>query len=169
MHFKMSKSAYSLFENIMNTDGSHTASDKNKFMQFDIYYCCAMIGMSAIQLDTDSSDLRDIVEKYPKPYNDYKAHIAGLLIATEAKRQGINPKSSMLEEIMLKYLSDDDTMLSEEGIKTLNAYALKGYNLLHEYPLSEKPTSREEFLEAFSVALKMYEKDEKYFGLAKEN
>ncbi len=158
MHFRMSRNAYSLFENIMNTDGSHAASDKNKFMQFDIYYCCAMIGMSAIQLDTDTTVLRDIVEKYPKPYVDCRAHIAGLLIATEAKRQGIEPQSSRLEEIMLKYLSEDDSLLSEEGIKTLNAYALKGYNLLHEYPLSEKPTSREEFLEAFSAALKKYEK-----------
>ena len=154
----MSKNAYSLFENIMNTDGSHAVSDKNKFMQFDIYYCCAMIGMSAIQLDADTSILRDIVEKYPKPYVEYKAHIAGILIATEAKRLGVEPQSSKLEEIMLKYLDDNDTLLSEEGIKTLNAYALKGYNLLHEFPLSEKPTSREEFLEAFNIAIATYNK-----------
>lgn len=156
MHFRISKSAYSFFDNIINIDGSHAASDKNKFMQFDVYYCCALIGMSAIQLDEDATDLRDIVEKYPKPYADYKAHIAGLLIATEAKRLGIDPQSSKLEEIMLKYLSDDDTLLSEEGIKTLNAYALKGYNLLHDFPLSEKPTSREEFLEAFNIAMATY-------------
>lgn len=157
MHFRISKNAYAFFDNIINTDGSHAASDKNKFMQFDVYYCCAIIGMSAVQLDDDATDLRDIVEKYPKPYADYKAHIAGLLIATEAKRLCIDPQSSKLEEIMLKYLSDDDTMLSEEGIKTLNAYALKGYYLLNEFPLANKPTSREEFLEAFNTALKYYE------------
>ena len=28
---------------------------------------------------------------------------------------------------MLQYLSNNDTLLSEDGIKTLNAYALKGY------------------------------------------
>ena len=158
MHFRISKNAYSFFDKIINTDGSHAVSDKNKFMQFDVYYCCALIGMSAVQLDNDITDLRDIVEKYPKPYADYKAHIAGLLIATEAKRLGINPQSSKLEEIMLKYLSDDDSLLSEEGVKTLNAYALKGYYLLNEYPLVEKPTSREEFLEAFNIAVKYYEK-----------
>lgn len=157
MHFRISKNAYSFFENIINTEGSHAASDKNKFMQFDVYYCCALIGMSAVQLDDDATDLRDIVEKYPKPYADYKAHIAGLLIATEAKRKGIDPQSSKLEEIMLQYLSDDDTMLSEEGVKTLNAYSLKGYYLLTEFPLVNKPTSREEFLEAFNTALKYYE------------
>jgi len=156
MHFKISKNAYSFFDNIINTDGSHSVSDKNKFMQFDVYYCCALIGMSVVRLDDDTTDLRDIVEKYPKPYAEYKANIAGLLIATEAIRLGIGTQSGMLEELMLKYLSDDDTMLSEEGIKTLNAYALKGYNLLIEYPLSDKPTSREEFLEAFHEAMKYY-------------
>ena len=158
MHFRISKNAYSFFDKIINTEGSHAVSDKNKFMQFDVYYCCALIGMSAVQLDNDITDLRDIVEKYPKPYADYKAHIAGLLIATEAKRLGINTQSSKLEEIMLKYLSDDDPLLSEEGVKTLNAYALKGYYLLNEYPLVEQPTSREEFLEAFNIAVKYYEK-----------
>ena len=53
-------------------------------------------------------------------------------------------------------LADESTMLSEEGIKTLNAYALKGYHLIHEFPLEEKPTSREEFLEAFNMAIQFY-------------
>lgn len=160
MHFQISKNAYSFFDNIMNSEGSHSVADKNKFMQFDVYFCCAVIGMSAVQLDNETTNLRDIVEKYPKAYAEYKAHIAGLLIATEAIRQGITVDSNKLEGIMLIYLSDDDSLLSEKGIKTLNAYALKGYNLLREYPLSEKPTSREEFLEAFNIALKKYSKNE---------
>ena len=47
-------------------------------------------------------------------------------------------------------------MLSEEGIKTLNAYSLKGYHLISEYPLVDKPTSREDFLEAFNMAMQFY-------------
>lgn len=158
MHFKLSKSAKNLFSNIINLEGSHAAEDKNKFMQFDVYYCCALIGMAAVQLDEETSDLVDMVEKYPKQYAQSKAYIAGLLIATEAKRLGIDTQSSKLEDIMIQYLSNDDTMLSEDGIKTLNAYALKGYNLLHEFPLEEKPTSREEFIEAFNVAINKYSK-----------
>lgn len=42
--------------------------------------------------------------------------------------------------------------------KTLNAYALKGYRLITDYPLFDKPTSREEFLDAFNVAMQFYEK-----------
>lgn len=54
--------------------------------------------------------------------------------------------------------SNNDTLLSEDGIKTLNAYALKGYRLITDYPLFDKPTSREEFLDAFNVAMQFYEK-----------
>ena len=133
MHFKIAKSAQSYFNNIMNLEGSHAAEDKNKFIQFDVYYCCALIGMAAAQ-------------------------IAGLLVASEAKRLGIDTQSPKLEQIMLQYLSNNDTLLSEDGIKTLNAYALKGYRLITDYPLFDKPTSREEFLDAFNVAMQFYEK-----------
>ena len=159
MHFKLSKSAKNFFGNIINLEGSHASEDKNKFIQFDVYYCCALIGMAAVQLDEETSDLSDMVEKYPKPYAQCKAYIAGLLIATEAKRLGIDTQSPKLEDIMIQYLSNDDTMLSEEGIKTLNAYALQGYNLIRDFPLEEKPTSREEFLEAFNAAMQSYKND----------
>lgn len=158
MHFKISKSAQNFFSNIINLEGSHGTEDKNKFIQFDVYYCCALIGLAAVQLDNDTSDLKDLVERYPKPYASYRAHIAGLLISTEAKRVNIDPQSPQIEELMLKYLSDESTMLSEEGINTLNAYALKGYHLISEFPLIEKPTSREEFLEAFNIAINRYSK-----------
>ena len=158
MHFKIAKSAQSYFNNIMNLEGSHAAEDKNKFIQFDVYYCCALIGMAAVQIDENSSDLKDLVERYPVQYRDCKAQIAGLLVATEAKRLGIDIQSPNLEEIMVQYLSNNDTLLSEEGIKTLNAYALRGYQLIRDYPLIDKPTSREEFLDAFNIAMCKYER-----------
>lgn len=156
MHFKMSKNAQDFFKDIMNLEGSHAVENKNKFIQFDIYYCCAMIGMAAVQRDEDTSSLRDLVENYPKSYADYKAQIAGLLVATEAKRQNIDIQSPKLEDVMLTYLNDDKTMLSDDGIKSLNAYSLKGFHLIHEYPLEDKPTSREEFLLGFHQALQYY-------------
>lgn len=144
--------------NFFNLEGSHAAEDKNKFIQFDVYYCCALIGMAAGQIDEDTSELKDLVEKYPVQYRDCKAQIAGLLVASEARRLGIDTQSPKLEQIMLQYLSNNDTLLSEDGIKTLNAYALKGYRLITDYPLFDKPTSREEFLDAFNVAMQFYEK-----------
>lgn len=159
MHFRMSKSAQAFFSNIISFDGSHGSDEKSKFsFQFDVYYCCALLGMAACQIDEDTSDLKDLTENYPKPYLENKNYIAGLLVASEAKRQNIDVDSSELEGVMLQYLSNDDTLLSEEGVKMLNAYALKGFHLIHEFPLEEKPTSREEFLEAFNMAMQMYSK-----------
>ena len=114
--------------------------------------------MAAGQIDEDTTELKDLVDKYPVPYRDCKAQIAGLLVASEARRLGIDTQSSKLEQIMLQYLGNNDTLLSEEGIKTFNAYALKGYHLISEYPLVDKPTSREEFLDAFNIAIQYYEK-----------
>ena len=157
MHFRMSQSAQSFFSNIISSDGSHGADEKGKFaLKFDVYYCCALLGMAACQIDEDTSDLKDLVESYPKPYVENKNYIAGLLVASEAKRLGIDIDSPKLEGVMLQYLSNDDTLLSEDGIKMLDAYSLKGYHLIHEFPLEEKPTSREEFLEAFNMAMQYY-------------
>ena len=116
------------------------------------------VGVAAGQIDEDTSELKDLVERYPVQYRDCKAQIAGLLVASEARRLGIDTQSPKLEQIMLQYLSNNDTLLSEDGIKTLNAYALKGYRLITDYPLFDKPTSREEFLDAFNVAMQFYEK-----------
>lgn len=70
-----------------------------------------------------------------------------------------NAKESDLKRILTLIEDDEeDTLLSEDGIKTLNAYALKGYRLITDYPLFDKPTSREEFLDAFNVAMQFYEK-----------
>ena len=158
MRFMLPESAKNYFSNIMRREGSHAPDEKNKFIQFDIYYCCALIGMAAGQIDEDASDLKQMIEKYPVEYRDCKAQIAGLLVASEARRRGIDMQSPKLEQIMLQYLSNNDTLLSENGIKTLNAYALKGYRLITDYPLIDKPTSREEFLDAFNVAIQSYEK-----------
>lgn len=157
MHFKFSQTAKNFFADIITPEGSHGTHNKNKFKhQFDVYYCCAMIGLAAVQRDDNTSDLKDLIEGYPKPYIDSKTQIAGLLVATEAERQGIDIQSPKLEEMMLQYLNDSETMLSEEGIKALNAYALRGFQLIRDYPLSNPPTSREEFLEAFNIAIKQY-------------
>lgn len=145
MRFVMSKKAQDFFGNIIA--GEHGFS-----LQFDIYYCCALVGMTALQRDDDMSGTGQITDKYPQQYNDCKAQIAGLLVASEAKRLGID--NSQLEKVMLDYLSNNDTMLSDEGIKALNAYSLKGYYLIRDNVMLEKPDSKEEFLEAFYETIK---------------
>lgn len=156
MRFSISKSAQRFFNNIIGREGFPASNDKNKFIQFDVYYCCALLGMAARQRDDDTSELSPFLEGYPKQYVESRAQIAGLLVASEAKIQGINIQSSQFEAIMLEYLDSGDTLLSEEGIKALNAYSLKGYHLMKEYASELPPTSREEFLETFYSAIKYY-------------
>ena len=158
MRFKISKSAQNYFSNIINLEGYYASEDRNKFIQFDVYYCCALIGMVACQMDEDASDLRDLVDKYPMPYRDCRAKIAGLLVASEIKRIDLDVHSTQIENLMLQYLDNNDTLLSDDGVKALNAYSLKGFHLLQEYPLMDKPTSREEFLDAFNIAMEHYAK-----------
>ena len=159
MHFKMTQDAKNYFSKIINAGGSHGSEEKNKFMQFDPYYCCALIGLAACELDSDESGYTDIVQDYPQPYKDRKGFIAGLLVSSEAKRKGIDiTQSEIIESMMLYYLSSEsDTMLSDEGVKTLNAYARRGY-LLYQDMFPDKPNSREEFLTGFDLVLKTYEK-----------
>ena len=157
MKFMISRKAQSFFGDIINMDGYVASESPNKFIQFDIYYCCALIGMAACQMEDDTSDLKDLVEKYPNTYRPCKENIAGLLVATEAKRQGIDIQSGQIEEIMLQYLENNDTLLSDDGVKALNAYSQKGFHLIQDYPLmGDKPSSREEFLDAFNKAMKYY-------------
>ena len=70
MHFTMAKSAQDFFSNIIASEGSHGLKEKNKFIQFDVYYCCALIGMAAVQLD----DIQ-FHEAYPDAFaEDFQYH-----------------------------------------------------------------------------------------------
>lgn len=156
MHFKMAQDVRSYFSAIMNQGGSHSSDDKNKFIMFDAYYCCALLGMAKCETDPDETNMQDIIQGYPGPYRDSKAYIAGLLVATEVKRSGIEIQSSSLENVMLKYLtSEDDTLLTDYGVKKLNAYSLRGARILQDL-MPDKPTSREEFLLQFNLAMQIH-------------
>lgn len=157
MRFQMSKEMKNYFDNIMNSGGAYGADDRKKFIIFDVYYYCALVGMAAVELDENKSNLDEgFVQEYPTSYKESKVQIAGLLVATEAKRMGIDMHSERLEEIMLEYLDDSEkTMLSEKGITTLNAYSLRGAQILCDN-MVDKPNSREEFLMTFNNVIKNY-------------
>ena len=158
MHFKMAQDVRAYFINIMNPGGSHGPEEKTKFLIFDPYYCCALIGMAACEIDVDESDYMDITQEYPGSYRDYKAYIAGLLVASEVKRKGVDIHSPMLETTMLEYLTgDNDTLLTDDGIRALNAYSQRGARIYQEL-FPDKPNSREEFLSGFNLAIQMYSK-----------
>lgn len=156
MPFKMAQDVRNYFSNIMNTGGSHGFEDKSKFLMFDPYYCCAIIGMAACEIDTDESDYTEFAKEYPMSYRNCKAYIAGLLVASEAKRKGIDIHNPKMETTMLEYLTNaDDTLLTDAGMYALNAYSRRGVRIYQEL-FPDKPNSREEFLLGFNLAIQMY-------------
>ena len=159
MHFRISKKAQSYFDNIIRSEGfKDSDSSSNKFIQFDVYYCCALVGIAAGQRDDNSVDLQDIIDHYPTAYVPSKSQIAGLIVTAEAKRLGVDFSSPKLEEVLLSYLSSGSTSLSDNGIKALNAYSFKGYHLIEEQLMGDKPLTRAEFLDAFSCVMKNFDK-----------
>lgn len=158
MGFNLTKEQRDFVKNIVNTGGSHGSEDKGKFMFFDPYYCFALIGLSACEIDNGETDAEDFVQTYPLQYKEKRDLIAGLLISTEAKRTGIETNNPKLESVMMEYLSGDNpTLLTDAGMKKLNAYSRRGF-ILYQEVFPDPPQSREEFLQCFGKVLMMYER-----------
>lgn len=158
MHFKISKKAQAYFDNIIRLEGYKGSDSNNKFLQFDVYYCCALVGIAAGQRDDNTADFQDIIDKYPAAYFSCRAQIAGLIVTAESRRLGIDLSSPELETVLLSYLSSNNTLLSDDGVKALNAYSLKGYHLIEEQLMCDKPLTREEFLDAFNMVMHIFSK-----------
>ena len=151
MNFRISRSVKNYFDNII---------DGRNFLQFDVYYPCALIGMAMVQIDDKASDFMDMTDEYPLPYREYKAHIAGLLVATEAKRRNIEATSEELEKAMLEYLAENETLLSDRGVNILNAYSYKGA-MLYMGEAVDAPRNREDFLLLVDQTIKKHEEETK--------
>ena len=154
MRFRLSREAKGFFSNIMG-EGGYSA-DKGKFIQFDIYYCCALIGFAALKINEETSDLDDMMQTYPKEYKNSKAYIAGLLVSSEFKRQGYDVSGSDLEHLMLKYLdNENETHLSNDGFSKLDAYALAGVQIYKEKSV-DAPRKKEDFLLTVKQIIESY-------------
>jgi len=83
-------------------------------------------------------------------------YIAGLLVASEFMRQGFDVRSNDLENLMLKYLdNENDTHLSNEGFAKLDAYSLAGVQIYKDNSV-DSPRSKEDFLLTVKQILSSY-------------
>jgi hypothetical protein len=146
MAFRLPKDARNYFEKIMITGGGKPVDDK--LMQFDAYYLCATIGFALGEIleGEDVLEAQPFYKMYPDDYHESRDYIAGLLIASEIKRRGIQQENAReLEKLMLEYVNHETvTRLRDGGIDKLNAYAAKGMERLGED--IPKPTSLASFL-----------------------
>jgi len=153
MAFRLPKACRQFFDEIVTT-GSAGRSEENKFIWFDAYYLCLLVGLSKSKISPDPSLLEagDFIDNYPEPYIGSRDYIAGLLIATEADRLGIiKEDANALQKLMLDYVDyESPNRLSKFGIDTLNQYAARGAEVIRD-TLSGKPSSLEVFIREYFV------------------
>lgn len=115
---------------------------------FDEYYFCLMVGLAQAKYN-DKAELEssEVTDEYPSEYANCKDYIAGLLIATEAKLQGITENDADdLERLMMTYVdSHSKTRLNSAGERRLNQYAARGYDIMRSRMLG-RHRHLEEFL-----------------------
>ena len=121
-----------------------------KFLMFDAFYCCALIGLDARRVGSDDELEGEVfVNGYPEDFKGQADILAGLLIDAELDRKGIQPGDrASIEREMIKLINPTSaTRLSEDGNKLLNQYAAHGFKLLRDHMMA--PGTLEEFLVAF--------------------
>ena len=141
MSFIMTKEARSFFHNI---------TSPHKFLMFDAFYCCLMVGLDARKVeDASALDADPFIAGYP---DDFKARgdiVAGLLIDAELDRKDIAAEDKIsIEREMIRLVDPTSpTRLSVDGDKLLNLYAASGFAILKDHMMP--PGSIEEFLVAY--------------------
>lgn len=157
MSFKITGKCRNFFRHIYDKEKK---DEKKLRLLFDEYYFCLMAGLaSETYEETPDLEPSEITDQYPEEYRQSRDFIAGLLIATERKRQGIPENdSNALEKLMVRYLEPESkTRLSQEGEHRLNQYAARGIEILMD--TMKEPYELNEFLIAY---LDCFEKNKFY-------
>lgn len=118
-----------------------------RFIMFDAYYSCLLLGLDASQLGTEGgSEESNFLNAYPDAYKGQAELIAGLLVEAELRRLDIGPENREdIEREMVRLLDlVSPTRLSENGDKLLNRYAVTGFQRLQAGML--QPDNLEDFL-----------------------
>lgn len=143
MSFHLPVDARSFFKSLIGT----RESSATRFLMFDAYYACLMVGLEARKLGGESEVESEVfVAEYPDAYASQSDIIAGLLIDAELERKGIDAGDrASVEDEMIKLLNPASaTRLSAAGDKLLDLYAAYGVRQILDKMLP--PASIEDFL-----------------------
>lgn len=145
MSFVFPLHARSFFQSIQSA-----REGASKFIMFDQYYCCLMVGLDARRLGSESDLEKEVfVNGYPEDYRAQADIMAGLLIDAELDRKAVRAedKASIEREMVTLLDPASPTRLSALGNNLLNLYAAEGFKLIHDQMLP--PATLEEFLVAY--------------------
>ena len=157
MVFRLSDDAKKYFSKL----DERVADTKLDLIMFDKYYACLMLGLKRYSIAPTPDSIGKLGEPflandagYPGPYKGIGDMVAGLLIEAELKRKKIGYKDR--EEIETQTTSllepHSPVRLSEQGIKLLNRYAAKGFEIIREESLGA-PRSILEFLMSYKALM----------------
>lgn len=157
MAFKLPKACRNFFSEVVTT-GSSGRNEENKFLWFDAYYLCLLVGLAKKKISSDPSLIdSEFIDYYPEPYVGSRDYIAGLLIATESERLNVIKEEASFQKLMLKYVDyESPTRLSKHGMEILNQYAARGMEVIQE-TMSGKPINLEILLREYFMLFEMGE------------
>lgn len=143
MSFHLPTDARVFFKSLIGT----RESSATRFLMFDAYYACLMVGLEARKLGTEEEiESESFLAEYPDAYASQSDIIAGLLIDAELERKGIDASDrASVEDEMIRLLNPASaTRLSTAGDKLLDLYAAYGIRQILDKMLP--PSSVEDFL-----------------------
>jgi hypothetical protein len=121
-----------------------------RFIMFDAYYCCLLLGLYDGKLGEPSRlEGEKFLENYPESFKGQAELIAGLLVDAELRRLRIEPDDREDIEQQMVHLLDlgSLTRLSATGDGLLNQYAVSGFDRLRDGMMA--PDNLEDFLVAY--------------------
>ena len=127
-------------------DGKEPAKTK-----FDLYYFCLVAGLASGRTrDAAGLGAREIVDEFIQDYQPAQRLLIGLLVAAEARRRGIDlDEREAVRAVFADLVTPGSkTLLTDEGMRCMNAYASGGYDFLAE-SRDMPPASPEEFVRDF--------------------
>ena len=146
MSFHFPKDGRSFFKALLGARDSSAA----RFLMFDAYYACLMVGLDARKLGQDEEvEGEPFLPGYPEGFQSQSDILAGLLIDAELVRKAIDASDrASVEDEMIKLLDPaSPTRLSAAGDKLLDLYAAFGMRVIQDKLLP--PARVEDFLVAY--------------------
>lgn len=119
---------------------------------FDLYYFCAVAGLTAGRSEELKGASREMVDYFVADYKPVASFILAMLVVAELKkgRIGLTEEGEVREVFRSLVMGGGENGLTDEGMKRLNAYANGGYEYLAEQ-WEQRPQSAEEFIRTFST------------------
>lgn len=116
--------------------------------KFDAYYLCLMMGFATARPE-EPANASEFVDYFVADYRPFQNTIIGLLVAAEARLQGVDlGNRAAIRTLLLSYVSSvGPAGLTAEGFERLNWYANGGFNeLVARYP-DTRPWSAADFFQ----------------------